>query len=54
MYRYLKGILNFTTEQQVTELEKGQMLTLKKLIPHSVLALKESFFLLTIAMVEIP
>jgi len=46
----LEGHIKFTTEEQVTELQKGQMLTLKKLIPHSVLALKESFFLLTIAM----
>jgi quercetin dioxygenase-like cupin family protein len=46
----LEGHIKFTTDQQVTELEKGQMLTLKKLIPHSVLALKESFFLLSIAM----
>jgi quercetin dioxygenase-like cupin family protein len=47
----LDGLIKFTTEQQVTELRKGQMLTLKQQIPHSVLALKESFFLLTIAMV---
>ena len=48
----LEGHIKFTTGQQVTELEKGQMLTLQKQIPHSVLALKETFFLLTIAMVE--
>jgi quercetin dioxygenase-like cupin family protein len=47
----LDGHIKFTTEQQVTELKKGQMLALKKQIPHSVLALKETFFLLTMAMV---
>lgn len=47
----LEGRIKFTTEQQVAELEKGQMLALKKQIPHSVLALKETFFLLTLAMV---
>ena len=46
----LEGHIKFTTEQQVTVLEKGQMLTLKKQLPHSVHALKESFFLLTIIM----
>ena len=47
----LEGHIKFTTEQQVTELEKGQMLALKKQLPHSVFALKETFFLLTMAMV---
>ena len=47
----LEGHIKFTTEQQVAELQKGQMLALKKQIPHSVLALKETFFLLTMAMV---
>ena len=47
----LEGHIKFTTEQQVTELEKGQMLALKKQLPHSIFALKETFFLLTIAMV---
>lgn len=47
----LEGHIKFTTEQQDTELEKGQMLALKKQLPHSVLALKETFFLLTMAMV---
>ena len=46
----LEGHIKFTTEEQVVELEKGQMLTLQKQIPHSVLALKETFFLLTMAM----
>jgi quercetin dioxygenase-like cupin family protein len=47
----LDGHIKFTTEQQVVELEKGQMLVLKKQLPHSVLALKETFFLLTMAVV---
>lgn len=47
----LEGHIKFTTEQQVAELDKGQMLALKKQIPHSVLAVKETFFLLTMAMV---
>ena len=47
----LEGQIKFTTEQQVTNLEKGQMLALKKQLPHSVFALKETFFLLTMAMV---
>ena len=47
----IEGHIKFTTEQQVVELEKGQMLALKKQIPHSVVALKESFLLLTVAMV---
>ncbi len=46
----LEGNIKFTTEQKVVELEKGQMLALQKQIPHSVLALKETFFLLTMAM----
>ncbi len=47
----LEGLMRFTTEQQVIELQKGQMLALQKHIPHSVLALKETFFLLTMAAV---
>jgi len=47
----LEGHIKFTTDQQMTELEKGQMLALKRHIPHSVLALKETFFLLTMAVV---
>jgi quercetin dioxygenase-like cupin family protein len=47
----LEGHIKFTIEQQVAELKKGQMLALSKQIPHSVLALKETFFLLTMATV---
>jgi quercetin dioxygenase-like cupin family protein len=46
----LQGKISFTTEQQTVVLEKGQMIALQPRIPHSVLAIKESFFLLTIAM----
>lgn len=45
----LEGHIRFQTDQQQTELQKGQMLTLHKNIPHSVFAIKESFFLLTLA-----
>ncbi len=45
----LEGQIKFTTEQQTSELGEGQMLTLHTGIPHSVLALKESVFLLTLA-----
>ena len=43
----LDGKINFTAEQQTVSLEKGQMIALQATIPHSVMALKESFFLLT-------
>jgi quercetin dioxygenase-like cupin family protein len=44
------GKIEFTAEQQNTHLEKGQMLALHENIVHSVKALTESFFLLTLAM----
>ena len=40
----------FSAEQQNTHLEKGQMIALHENIIHSVKALTESFFLLTLAM----
>jgi quercetin dioxygenase-like cupin family protein len=46
----LEGKINFTAEQQTLLLEKGQMIALQEKIPHSVVALEESFFLLTLAM----
>lgn len=46
----LEGKLNFSTEQQTSLIEKGQMIALHENSTHSVLALKESFFLLTLAM----
>lgn len=46
----LEGKINFITEQQISLLEKGQMIALQESITHSVKALTESFFLLTLAM----
>ncbi|MGK2860304.1 MAG: cupin domain-containing protein, partial [Chitinophagaceae bacterium] len=43
----LDGEIKFTAEQQTVSMEKGQMISLAENIPHSVLAIKESFFLLT-------
>lgn len=45
----LEGKVNFITEQENSTLEKGQMIALHENITHSVLALKESFFILTLA-----
>lgn len=44
----LEGEINFVAEQQTLSLAKGQMITLEANIPHSVTAMKESFFLLTL------
>jgi quercetin dioxygenase-like cupin family protein len=44
----LEGKINFCIEQQTVSLQKGQMIALKADIPHSVLALEDSFFLLTV------
>jgi len=46
----LEGKISFTTEPQTAILQKGQMIVLHEKIPHSVAALEESFFLLTLAM----
>jgi quercetin dioxygenase-like cupin family protein len=46
----LEGKINFTAERQTAILQKGQMIALNEKIPHSVIALEESFFLLTLAM----
>ena len=46
----LEGKINFVTEQQTSLIEKGQMIALHENITHSVLALTETFFLLTLAM----
>lgn len=46
----LEGKINFTTEDQSSVLEKGQMLALQENIIHSTKALTESFILLTLAM----
>lgn len=45
----LEGKLKFLTEQKTILIETGQMIALHENITHSVLALKESFFLLTVA-----
>ncbi len=43
----LAGEIKFTADQQTVSIEKGQMISLQENIPHSALAIKESFFLLT-------
>ena len=50
----LEGHIRFIVEGGAEELQKGQMLALHPQIAHSVAAIKESFFLLTLAMVETP
>jgi len=45
----LEGGINFITDSQSVILEKGQMIALHKGEPHSVAAIKESVFLLTLA-----
>lgn len=46
----LDGKIEFTAEGQTHLMEKGQMVALHDNLTHSVLALEESFFLLTLAM----
>lgn len=46
----LEGKIKFITDQQSSLLEKGQMVALQENIIHSVKAVTESFFLLTLAM----
>ena len=43
----LEGKLQFDTDHQSVELRNGQMLALHERIPHGVLAIKETIFLLT-------
>ncbi|OKL40494.1 cupin domain-containing protein [Pontibacter flavimaris] len=50
----LEGRIRFTTEQQSAEMGEGRMLALHAGIPHSVLALEESVFLLTLAVQNLP
>ena len=45
----LEGEINFITDEQSVVLKKGQMVALHKGKPHSVAAIKESVFLLTLA-----
>ncbi len=44
----LDGEINFTTDDQTVVLKKGKMIALHKGLPHSVVATKESVFLLTL------
>lgn len=46
----LEGHLQFTANGQTVDRQKGEMLALQKQVAHSVLAIKETFFLLTLAM----
>ena len=48
----LDGEIKFTAAQQTVSIKKGQMISLQENIPHSVLAIKESFFLLTMMINE--
>lgn len=45
----LEGRIRFSTEQQEVNLNTGQMITLHPDIPHSVFALEEAVFLLTLS-----
>jgi quercetin dioxygenase-like cupin family protein len=45
----LEGQIKFTADDRSVELSKGQMLALHQNIPHSVLAMQETIFLLTLA-----
>jgi quercetin dioxygenase-like cupin family protein len=44
----LKGKILFTTDEESIELGKGQMLVLHEGVPHSLVAIKKTIFLLTI------
>ena len=44
----LEGQIKFTTGSETVELNTGQMLALHERIPHSVLAIEETTFLLTL------
>jgi quercetin dioxygenase-like cupin family protein len=46
----LEGKIDFIAEQQHSLMEKGQIIALQENITHSVIAITESFFLLTLAM----
>ncbi len=43
-----EGLIRFSTDEQSVKLSAGQMIVLHEGIPHSVLALEESTFLLTL------
>ena len=44
----LEGLIQFNTDKQSVELGKGQMVALHEGIPHSVKAIRETVFLLTL------
>jgi quercetin dioxygenase-like cupin family protein len=44
----LKGKILFTTDEESIELGKGQMLVLHEGVPHSLVAIKKTIFLLTL------
>lgn len=44
----LEGLIQFNTDKRSVELGKGQMLALHQRIPHSVKAIRETVFLLTL------
>jgi quercetin dioxygenase-like cupin family protein len=48
----LEGKMKFNTDNRSVELKEGQMLVLHERIPHSVLAVEECFFLLTLAIIS--
>lgn len=45
----LEGAINFITDERTVEITEGKMVTLHTRIPHTVAALKETVFLLTMA-----
>lgn len=49
----LEGEIQFNTDLRSVQLSEGQMLTLHKSIPHSLVALKETIFLLTLSFTTI-
>jgi len=46
----VEGLIKFTADEQTIALENGRMIALQEKIPHSVFAVEDSFFLLTLAM----
>lgn len=46
----IEGKLKFNTEEKSVTLQKGELLTLEELVTHSVEAVEESTFLLTVAL----
>ncbi|MCO5232927.1 MAG: hypothetical protein LC105_05005 [Chitinophagales bacterium] len=45
----IEGEINFHAENETISLQSGQLIALQHKVPHSVIAKKESFFLLTLA-----